>query len=536
MSGVLAAINEYSAKALNDQGAALRQIDFGERRLYLRASPLYLVAAKCSGTAAASVESTLDDAFLGAIENLQKSQRVAEGLGGARDAPRTVSLQDLHQDIERRISKRHAELAGRGVSPAKVLAWGSGLALVAWLSWSAYASYVADQVHGIAANAIAADSDVASYPIRISVGRLGRSVTVEGLTPTDEAKTAVIAKLEQALPKAEIRDRLRALPNDIAVMEPKVESVRQEVADIQPEIAIVRENVLALEPKIGDVKGEVSALGAATTRRDVESALDRAARNLDDVRAELARIGAAGGETSSVVAAAAAAAVKGRNEIEALRKDADPGAARAAAASLQASLDLEGQLREAGTALSQLLSGDAGPALAENGSKAKTDDGMTGAAEALADETERLARITVAVSQVLAFKRNLPPPPGPSARDRLEAWTRAHAIFFSEDTNYRDEAGVARSLDQLAALMRDTTVLVRIVGYTDFKGGNERNSPLSEARADKVVAALIGRGVPAQRLAVVGRKDNQDLSRVVGETSPNRRVEFEVGFEGEGAE
>ncbi len=65
---------------------------------------------------------------------------------------------------------------------------------------------------------------------------------------------------------------------------------------------------------------------------------------------------------------------------------------------------------------------------------------MTGAAEALADETERLARITVAVSQVLAFKRNLPPPPGPSARDRLETWTRAHAVFFSEDTNYRDEA------------------------------------------------------------------------------------------------
>jgi outer membrane protein OmpA-like peptidoglycan-associated protein len=535
MSGVLAAINEYSSKALQDQGAALRQIDFGERRLYLRASPLYLLAAKCSGTAAASVESTLDDAFLGAIEELHKSQRLAEGLGGGRDIKPTISLQDLHQDIEKRISKRHAEIAGRGVSPAKVLAWGTGLALVAWLSWSAYTSYVSDQVHGIAAKAVASNSDVASYPIEISVGWLGRSVTVEGLTPTDESRAAVIASLEQALPKAEIRDRLRALPNDIAVMEPKVESVRQEVADIQPEIAIVRENVLGLEPKIADVKGEVSALGASTTRRDIESALDRAARNLDDVSVELARIEDASGETSSVVAATAAAALKGRNEIETLRKDADPGAARATPASLEASLDLETELRQSGTALSLLLEGGAGPALAESGPKAKSD-GMTGAAEALADETERLARITVAVSQVLAFKRNLPPPPGPSARDRLEAWTRAHAVFFSEDTNYRDEAIATQMLDELAALMRETKVLVRVVGYTDFKGGNERNSPLSEARSQKVAAALVSRGIPQARLATVGRKDNQDLSQVVGETSPNRRVEFEVGFEGEGAE
>jgi len=552
MSGVLAAINEYSSKALYDQSAALRQIDFGERRLYLRASPLYLLAAKCSGTAASSVEATLDDVFLSALEELHKSaqsQRIAEGLGGARGAVRSISLEDLHRDLDRRIAKRHAEIAGRGVSPAKVLAWGAGLALVAWLSWSAYASYLSSEVHDIASKTIASNGDVASYPIEINVDWLGRSVAVEGLTPTDQSKAAVIASLVKALPNSEIVDRLRALPNDIAVMEPKVESVRQEVADIQPEIAMVRENVLTLEPKIADVKGavadvkgevvdvkgEVSALGAATTRRVVESALDRAGRNLDDVRAELARIEAAGGGPSSVVAATAAATVKGRNEIEALRKDADPGAARAAAASLEASLDLETELRQAGTALSQLLEGGTVPALAESGPKAKTD-GMTGAAEALADETERLARITIAVSQVLALKRNLPPPAGPSARERLEAWTRANAIFFSEDTNYRDEALASRTLDELAKLMGETTLLVRVVGYTDFKGGNERNSPLSEARSRKVAEALVNRGISQARLATVGRKDNQDLSQVVGETSPNRRVEFEVGFEGEAGE
>jgi outer membrane protein OmpA-like peptidoglycan-associated protein len=191
-------------------------------------------------------------------------------------------------------------------------------------------------------------------------------------------------------------------------------------------------------------------------------------------------------------------------------------------------------VREAGTTLLAVLGSDSAPAAAGGGTFAS--DGFAAAAEGLADETERLARVSVALSQVLAFKRQLPPPPGPSPRDRLEAWTRSHAVFFTEDTNYRDETRAAATLDELAKLMRETDVLVRVVGYTDFKGGNERNSPLSEARADKVLAALIERGIPASRLAAVGRKDNQDLSRTVGETSPNRRVQFEVGFEGEGAE
>jgi hypothetical protein len=50
------------------------------------------------------------------------------------------------------------------------------------------------------------------------------------------------------------------------------------------------------------------------------------------------------------------------------------------------------------------------------------------------------------------------------------------------------------------------------------------------------VAALLARSVPAGRLVAVGRLDSLDLSPTSGESSPNRRVEFEVGFEGEGAQ
>ena len=57
--------------------------------------------------------------------------------------------------------------------------------------------------------------------------------------------------------------------------------------------------------------------------------------------------------------------------------------------------------------------------------------------------------------------------------------------------------------------------------------------PLSQARANTIVSELMRRGIPAARLVAVGRNNIEDLSPVVGDASPNRRVEFEIGFDGE---
>jgi outer membrane protein OmpA-like peptidoglycan-associated protein len=122
----------------------------------------------------------------------------------------------------------------------------------------------------------------------------------------------------------------------------------------------------------------------------------------------------------------------------------------------------------------------------------------------------------------------------PSPRAHLAAWIGTNALFFTKDTDYRNPQAAAAALDELTELIKATDVLVRVVGYTDEKGGEERNTPLSQARAEKVVAELAARGIPAARLVAVGRRNVADLSPFVGESSPNRRVEFEIGFEGEG--
>jgi outer membrane protein OmpA-like peptidoglycan-associated protein len=136
-------------------------------------------------------------------------------------------------------------------------------------------------------------------------------------------------------------------------------------------------------------------------------------------------------------------------------------------------------------------------------------------------------------ADVEALRAELARAVAPSARARLETWTRTHAIFFTKDTGYRDPQLAAAALDELAKLIKETDVLVRVVGFTDEKGGQERNVPLSQARANTIVSELIRRGIPAARLVAVGRNNIEDLSPVVGDASPNRRVEFEIGFDGE---
>lgn len=94
--------------------------------------------------------------------------------------------------------------------------------------------------------------------------------------------------------------------------------------------------------------------------------------------------------------------------------------------------------------------------------------------------------------------------------------------------------GLARKvLDEAAAVIKASTLMVRVVGYTDEKGDATGNRPLAKRRADVIVQELVRRGVAPTRLATFGRVDGYALSQAVGSASPNRRVEFEAGFKGE---
>ena len=126
--------------------------------------------------------------------------------------------------------------------------------------------------------------------------------------------------------------------------------------------------------------------------------------------------------------------------------------------------------------------------------------------------------------------------PQPTARERLQSWAKANAIFFADGTEYRNQQSAQAAIDVLVRLMRESGALVRVVGYTDERGGQSRNVSLASTRAQRVFDALIERGVPKQQLIAIGRPSGAEISSNIGPQSPNRRVEFEVGFDGEAAE
>lgn len=526
MSGVLTAINEFASEAFSADGSALRQIDLGEHQVYLRVSPAYLLAVNCTGTAPVAVEAVVDDAFLGAIERLGKDSAV--------DLPPERNQQLLSQlsaDLEKRIAEKQADISGRslGASPLKMLAWIIGLPLACWLAWTLFADYQTERVRSIATEVLATSPEIKGYPTRLDVTRLGRSVTLAGLAPTQSVRTTVASRLQIALPGVVVHDELAVVPTALAEVEPELAKLREETAQLQPEIGRVRSDISQLEDR----------LEKAALLREIE----RSRRLLSQSKSELtALLPALEKERKGLAARVAAELDDGIAKLVTQRAAAEAARIGGDAASIQSVLDATAaKARTSGRELAGLLTASSVTLAPAATPKSRT---VVESAEQLASEAERLSMTLVALSQAVAVKNSIPPPAPPavapapapyvaSPRERLEAWSRANAIFYINDAEYRDPRQADKALDELAGLMKGTGIVVRVVGYTDQQGTTGRNTPLSQSRAEKVMTELMSRSIPQSQLVAVGRIYSRDISSATGPSSPNRRVEFEVGFEGE---
>lgn len=522
MSGVLTAINSFASEALDSNEAVLRQIDLGASQVYLRASPAYLLAAKCSGTAHAAIEQTIDEEFLETVKSLH----------GDHDAGASAKagLEALGPRLSKRISAQHEEAgtAALSISPVKLLALLIGVPLAAWFAWSTYVTYETNRVRQAAKDIIETSPEIKGYPTTITVTPRGRALIVTGLAPSMAAQQAVTERLTSALPRTTIDNQIAVVP--------------QGARDASPEIAALR--------------NELKGLNADIPRRTSLSALFRARLGLSQSLVHLSRLdGMAGmatdgagkrlklaGQTIAPVKQAEDAVTKARDILDKGLPDANALAALAATLNLRA-VELE-------TAIDRLAQETDIETLA-GGAPARTKPRPDTAAatyvesaEHLAELAQRLRLITVALVQAEITRLSIPKPvapqpapviPQPTAFERLQAFVKSNAVFFADSTDYRDAAVSDPQLDQLANLMRETGALVRVIGYTDDRGSSSRNSSLSQQRADKVRDALVMRGVPAENLVSIGRHMQIDISPNTGTNSPNRRVEFEVGFKGEGA-
>lgn len=532
LSGVLTAINDFASEALKDEGSSLREIDLGDRQVYLRASPTYLLAAKCTGSGSVAAEKVLDDAFLSAIDQIHALNDRDEFDSGPETKSKMLALLagDLQEDLAeaQEMSDPNPEPVATGTSPVTMLVWILGVPLALWMCWLTYENYWRARVGDVAQQIVISSSELKGYPTEVEVSSLGREVTVSGLVPSRYTKSSLVNRLQLALPGTTVNAaRLAVVPSgDQAVDE--INQLREEIGRFRPDIANLRQGLGAVDGRI--------ALAA------VRSNLQRSHRAIQSVLAEMPQLQAdiSAGNERALVARLKESSEAADRELQAVLKAVHlPTASYADLGGLTSQLtNLQKTVRRRASEMASLLV-DPDTIHAARAPIQINEDGLSGVAEVLAVDSAHLASVTVAVAQLAALKARLPKPPPPqkpfelSPHQQLEEFTRRHAVFFSSGTTYRSRQDTSRVLDELAEHMGKTTATLRVVGYTDEKGSSDQNSPLSQSRSNKVTAALVRRGVPRNRLIALGRKEARDISTLTGSRSPNRRVEFEVGFDNE---
>ena len=115
----------------------------------------------------------------------------------------------------------------------------------------------------------------------------------------------------------------------------------------------------------------------------------------------------------------------------------------------------------------------------------------------------------------------------PPAGDTLAIVTNVNFDFDSARIRNDSEA----KLDRVVRILQDNPgVRVRVEGHTDSTGPEKYNMDLSYRRAESVKNYLVGKGIDANRLSVVGYGETKPLvsNKTRAGRAVNRRVEFKV--------
>lgn len=117
-----------------------------------------------------------------------------------------------------------------------------------------------------------------------------------------------------------------------------------------------------------------------------------------------------------------------------------------------------------------------------------------------------------------------------SQQSVLDAALANRIIEFESGKATLTESGMA-VLDQMSAAMQKLKgVKVEVIGHTDNAGSRAGNLSLSQARAEAVKTYIVGKGIPADTIAVSGEGPDRPVAdnRTPEGKARNRRIEFKV--------
>lgn len=501
IAGYLSGITSFSEEAFNEKKGVLRSLDLNGERIFVRASPAYLLAARCSGSAPIAIEQIIDDEFVKAITTYKQAldQPPARNVAGPVPSAIDTLLPDLAASFERRFEEKRRDLEKRAAMPppkpsfARLYALAASVLLVVAgiAGWFVYEAMQTTRTKTAVLATIASLPAFSGYPVTVEAERGGRAYRLTGLAPPGPAKDDLSAKLREEVPFATGR-------NDLAIVKP---------ADL-------------------DADAIRSVVQAEQARLIIAGRLEQASQTLQRLKVDLGGLAQRASQPGDRQRATQALEGVGRLEtsLAAARGQPEPARLQAVRGDLAV---LDGQVAALGgvPAVVRAPSG-------QNAARA-ADDIATGverisAQLPLIERSFELAPLRKQVADLAALIQ----PPTP--RQKLEAFARANAIFFLNGTDFVDEVRTNQVIDDLAALMAAATDgVVRVVGYTDDRTGpSVDNLRIAQARADRVAGLLRARRPElAERLDPIARPNAGDTGRLKG--FANRRVEFEIAFIGE---
>lgn len=108
--------------------------------------------------------------------------------------------------------------------------------------------------------------------------------------------------------------------------------------------------------------------------------------------------------------------------------------------------------------------------------------------------------------------------------------TSSFLVFFNWDSSTLTDAAMAVINAAVAEIRGGSVEDIEVVGHADTSGSNAYNQSLSEARAERVAAAMSGQGVAQDDVGVFWRGESEPLiSTADGVREPqNRRVEITI--------
>jgi outer membrane protein OmpA-like peptidoglycan-associated protein len=251
LSGLLTAMTAFIEEVYEAEKAGLRTIDFGGHTVYLRGSPLHLLAAKCRGATGAGLHTLLDAEFLRALETNGRAPDLA------------AISQRLETGIaERQKNQRQAQRRS-GMRPLRFLLWLLALALVTYFGWHGYLTYRTGTLQASVDKVIAETPAMKGYPTRATVEHGGARIEVSGLAPSGDIRTDILKRLGEVAPASVISETIGVVPG-------------AESAHLADEAARTRERLATLEVRLETMAATLA--GMSKSMNGMNASLETMAR------------------------------------------------------------------------------------------------------------------------------------------------------------------------------------------------------------------------------------------------------------------